>query len=73
MFKNEVHGRHCSYKDGLDLIPTLESKIIIPVSTNNNLDRSDECIISMFGESDELENTELEIHNDYTNIPEGRI
>lgn len=25
----------------------------------------------MFGDSDELENMELEIHDDFTNIPEG--
>ena len=70
MFKDEVHGRKCSYKDGLDLIPTLKCKITNPVSTDDNLDGLDECIISMFGESDELENTVIEIHDDYTNIPE---
>ena len=59
-------------KDGFDLIPGLRSNITVPVTPNNNIDGLDECIISMFGESDELENTELQIHDDYTNIPEGR-
>ena len=48
----------------------LKSKIIIPVNTNNNYNGLDDCIISMFGDSDELENTELEIHDGYTHIPE---
>ena len=29
----------------------------------------DNCIIDMFGETEELENTELSIHDDYTGIP----
>ena len=72
MFLKEVPGRKCSFKDGFDLIPGLRSNITVPVTPNNNIDGLDECIISMFGESDELENTELQIHDDYNNIPEGR-
>ena len=72
MFLKEVPGRKCSFKDGLDLIPGLKSNIAAPVTSNNNIDGLDKCIISMFGERDELENKELQIHDDYTNIPEGR-
>ena len=69
MFEKEIQGKKCSYKDGVDLIQGLKSKISIPVNTDNNYYGLNECIISMFGESDKLENTELEIHNNYTNIP----
>ena len=72
MFLKEVPGRKCCYKDGVNSIPGLKSNITAPVTTNANIDGLDECITSMFGESDELENTELEIHDDYTNIPDGR-
>ena len=29
----------------------------------------DDCIIQIFGEEEELENTEITIHDDHTNIP----
>ena len=73
MFLQEVPGRKCSFKDSIDLIPGLKSNITAPVCPKTNIDGLDECIISMFGESEELENTELQIHDHYTNIPEGRM
>lgn len=71
IFEKEVEDRKCCYKDGIDMKQGMKSKLPIPVNTNNNYDGLDKYIISMFGESDEQENTELEIHGDYKNIPES--
>ena len=58
MFKEYIPGRECSYKYRVELISELRSKIKIPVNTSNNYYRLDECIISMFGDSYEVEKYE---------------
>lgn len=52
------------------MIQGLKYEITIPGNTNNNYTRLDECIILVFGESNELDNTEIEIHDNYINIRE---
>ena len=71
MFNGEVRGQKCSYKDGVELISGLKSKLNVVVSTHNNNGALDDCIISIFGDSEEFKETVIEIHDDYTNIPEG--
>lgn len=36
-------------------------------------DALDDCIIQMFGEEEELENTDISIPDDYTNIPDQEV
>ena len=70
MFKEEISGRKCCPKDANELILKLETTLVkesIPKET----DALDDCIMDMFGESEDLENTELSIHDDYTGIPDA--
>ena len=69
MFKEEIPKRECITKDGYELIKTLKKKLVFNVVVEQN-DALDDCIIQMFGEEEELENTEISIHDDYTNIPD---
>ena len=56
-------------KGGYELIKTLKSKLVCTEVVKQN-DALDECIIEMFGEGEELEKTDISIHNNYTNIPD---
>ena len=70
MFKAEISGRKCCPKDANECILKLATTLVkesIPKET----DALDNCITSMFGETQELENTELCIHDDYTGIPDA--
>ena len=70
MFKDEISGRKCCPKDANELIMNLKTTLVkdsIPKET----DALSDCITSMFGETEELENTELCIHDDYTGIPDA--
>ena len=69
MFNEELVNRACIPKDGFALIKTLKTKLVSNETVDRN-DALDECIIEMFGEGDELENTDISIHDDYTNIPD---
>ena len=70
MFNEEVSNRACIPKDGFDIIRTLKTKLVSSEILDKN-DALDECIIEMFGEGEELENTDITIHDDYTNIPDS--
>ena len=68
MFKEEVPGRKCATKDGIEPIDDLKTKLLI---SNDVLDTNGlvNCIMEMFGDTDELQNNELDIYNNYTNMP----
>ena len=70
MFKDEVAGRNCCPKDGMDYITKLRTTLVNDDCVMKNTDALDNFILDMFGETDELENTELTIHDDYTGIPD---
>ena len=53
-----------------NIIRTLTTKLVSSETLDKN-DGLDECIIEMFGEGEELENTDIRIHDDYTNIPDS--
>ena len=52
---------------------TNSEKKLIKESTIKETDTLDDYIMEMFGEKEELENTELSIYDDYTGIPEVGI
>ena len=68
MFKENIPKRACLSKDGFHLIKCLKTKLESNEVVVEN-DALDECINEIFGEEEELENTEITIHDDYTNIP----
>ena len=72
MFKDEVPKRVCLRKDGFELIKQLKTSISLVDSQPNN-DALDNIIMEMFNETEKLENTVLEIHNNYTDIPDNSI
>ena len=49
----------------------MRTKLVNDGCVVKNTDALDNCILDMFGEIDELENTELIIHDDYTCIPDA--
>ena len=70
MFNKEVPNRICISKDGFALIKRLKTKLVSNDTSDKN-DGLDECIIEMFGEGEESENTDITIHDDYNNIPDS--
>ena len=71
MFKDEVTKRVCLRKDGFEVIKELKTSITLPDSAATN-DALDDVITEMFNETKELEKIVLEIHDDYTSIPESK-
>ena len=69
MFKEEVTGRKCFPKDGNEIIKTLVTTLVDD-RVSKETDALDDCIMDMFGEIEELQNTKLTIHDDYTVIPD---
>ena len=70
MFKEEKPNWQYYAQDGIDLIEGLNTKLL----KNNSVNESnalDKCITDMFGEFYEIENIDLEIHDDYTNISDA--
>ena len=65
MFRDGVPNRKYAVQDGYDLIKKTKTIFLSADSVNIN-DDLDECIIEIFGNSDELENTKMEIHDNYT-------
>ena len=72
MFKDYISNRVCLRKDGYEMIKGLKTSISLPTVQPNN-DALDNIIMEMFNETEELENTVLEIHDDYTGIPDNEI
>ena len=70
MFKDEITKRVCLRKDGFEVIKQLQTSITLPDTASKN-DALDDVITEMFNETEELENTVLEIHDDYTSIPDS--
>ena len=70
MFKDEISGRKCCPKDANEIIINLTTTLV-KESIPKDTDALHDCITSMFGETEELENTELCIHDDYTGIPDA--
>ena len=54
MFKDEVNGRKCCPKDGNELILTLKTTLVNNDCVANENDALDDCIMDMFGETEEL-------------------
>ena len=72
MFRYNVPGRKCKKQDGDAII----AELAVPLkkdTTTTETDALETCINDMFGDSNELENTELEIHDDYTGIPDTQV
>ena len=69
MFKTEVNGRKCYQKDANSIIKTLVTTLIDERITKET-DALDDTIADIFGETVELENTSITIHDDYTGIPD---
>ena len=63
MFKGEVNGRKCFQKDANSIIKALVTTLIDERITKET-DALDDCIMEIFGETVELENTSLTIHDD---------
>ena len=70
MFKEEITKKVCLRKDGFEVIKQLQTSITLPDTASKN-DALDDVITEMFNETEELENTVLEIHDDYTSIPDS--
>ena len=68
MCKDKVVGRKCTPKDGMDYKSKLRTALINDNCVLTNIYDLKNCIQDMFGKTNELENTELTIHNDYTGI-----
>ena len=58
IFKEEVTGRKCYSKYGNAIIKTLVTTIL-DGSISKEIDALDDCIMDMFGETEELDNTDL--------------
>ena len=69
MFKEEVNGRKCFLKDGDAVIKGLVTTLV-EGSAPKKADALENVISVMFGETEELENTDLTFHDDYTGIPD---
>ena len=67
MFKREIPKRAYIPKDGYELIKKFKTKMVCDEVVEQN-DSLDECIIEMFGDGEELQNTVISIYDDYTNI-----
>ena len=68
MFNEEVPNRACITKEGFAIIKTVKTKLVSN-DTDEKKNGLDNCIEDMFGEGKEAENTNITIHDDYTNIP----
>ena len=51
----------------MELIANLKTKLSQTGNMNKN-DALDDCMMAIYGDSDELENIELELYDNYTNI-----
>ena len=72
MFNEEITHQTCITKDGFAIMKILKTKLV-PNDTNEKTNGLDNCIEEMFGEreGEEEENTNITIHDDYTNIPDS--
>ena len=69
IFNEEVSKRVYLRKLGLKIIKQLKTEILVADTSNTN-DALDDTILEMFNEIEELKNTELKIHDNYTDIPD---